>query len=153
MLYTNYPVYARCSYTGSNLKKWPSFHRWAFSRCLLNSNYVENISIKFTSRSLKTHWPIFWTPSPLLVSFSLHRFGRFRLFLFSVFAHFLTFKKLWAVHNEVQIDIWVRSLKDSHSMGDGRIFLKNFGASLLLFNDDLLNEPNFRQIHLAGQCL
>jgi hypothetical protein len=36
-------------------------------------------------------------------------------------------------------------------MGDGRIFLKSFRASL--FNDDLTNEPNFGRIHLAGQYL
>ncbi len=36
-------------------------------------------------------------------------------------------------------------------MGDGRIFLQTFRASL--FNDDLLNEPNFDWIHLAGQYL
>ncbi len=36
-------------------------------------------------------------------------------------------------------------------MGDGRIFLKIFCSSL--FNDDLSNEPNFGQIHLAGQYL
>ncbi len=34
-------------------------------------------------------------------------------------------------------------------MGDGRIFLKIFRASLL--NDDLSNEPNLGRIHLAGQ--
>jgi hypothetical protein len=43
------------------------------------------------------------------------------------------------------------SLKGSHSIGDGRIFLKTRrGAS---FNKDLSNEPNFDQIHLAGQYL
>ncbi len=36
-------------------------------------------------------------------------------------------------------------------MGDGRIFLKTFRASL--FNEDLSNEPNFGQIHLAKQYL
>jgi hypothetical protein len=40
-------------------------------------------------------------------------------------------------------------LKGSHRMGDGRIFSKNLRASL--FNDDLSNESNFGQIHLAGQ--
>ncbi len=36
-------------------------------------------------------------------------------------------------------------------MGDGRIFLKTcYDAS---FNKDLSNEPNFDQIHLAGQYL
>jgi len=35
--------------------------------------------------------------------------------------------------------------------GGGRIFLKTFRASL--FNDDLSNEPNFGQIHLAGQSI
>ncbi len=36
-------------------------------------------------------------------------------------------------------------------MGDGRIFLKSrCDAS---FNKDLSNEPNFDQIHLAGQYL
>ncbi len=43
------------------------------------------------------------------------------------------------------------ALKGSHSMGDRRIFLKTGrGAS---FNKDLSNEPNFEQIHLAGQYL
>ena len=43
------------------------------------------------------------------------------------------------------------ALKGSHSMGDGRIFLKNgHDAS---FNKDLSNEPNFERIHLAGQYL
>jgi hypothetical protein len=36
-------------------------------------------------------------------------------------------------------------------MGDGRIFLKIFHASL--FNVDLSNEPNFGRINLAGQYL
>ncbi len=36
-------------------------------------------------------------------------------------------------------------------MGGGRIFLKAFRASH--FNEDLSNEPNFGQIHLAGQYL
>ncbi len=36
-------------------------------------------------------------------------------------------------------------------MGDGRILLKIFRASL--FNDDLSNEPNFGRIYLAGQYL
>jgi hypothetical protein len=35
--------------------------------------------------------------------------------------------------------------------GDGRTFSKNLCASL--FNDDLLNEPNFGQTHIAGQYL
>ncbi len=40
------------------------------------------------------------------------------------------------------------TLKGSHSMRDGRIFLKDFLTSL--FNDDLSNKPNFGRIHLAG---
>jgi hypothetical protein len=36
-------------------------------------------------------------------------------------------------------------------MGDGRIFLETFGASL--FNNDLSNEPNLGQIHLGRQYL
>jgi hypothetical protein len=36
-------------------------------------------------------------------------------------------------------------------MGDGRIFLKTFRASLL--NGDLSNEHNFGRIHLTGQYL
>jgi hypothetical protein len=36
-------------------------------------------------------------------------------------------------------------------MGDGRIRLENHRTSL--FNDDFSNEPNFGQIHLAGQYL
>ena len=44
-----------------------------------------------------------------------------------------------------------QSLKGSPRMGDGSFFLKNLRA--LLFNDDLSNEPTFRQIHLAGQFL
>ncbi len=43
------------------------------------------------------------------------------------------------------------TLKGSHSMGDGRIFLKNRRDAS--FNKDLSNEPNFDQIHLAGQYL
>ncbi len=43
------------------------------------------------------------------------------------------------------------TLKGSQRMGGGRIFLKNRCASLR--NDDLLNEPYFGQIHLAGQYL
>ncbi len=41
------------------------------------------------------------------------------------------------------------TLKGSHSMGDGRIFLKT--GRNASFN--LSNEPNFDQIHLAGQYL
>jgi hypothetical protein len=36
-------------------------------------------------------------------------------------------------------------------MKGGRIFLEDHRASF--FNDDLSNEPNFSQIHLAGQYL
>ena len=36
-------------------------------------------------------------------------------------------------------------------MGDGRIFLKSLCDTS--FNKDLLNEPNFGRIHLAGQYL
>jgi hypothetical protein len=36
-------------------------------------------------------------------------------------------------------------------MGDGLIFLKTRRDTS--FNKDLLNEPNFDQIHLAGQYL
>ncbi len=36
-------------------------------------------------------------------------------------------------------------------MGDGRIFLKSRRDAS--FNKDLLNEPSFDQIHLAGQYL
>ncbi len=43
------------------------------------------------------------------------------------------------------------ALKGFHKMGDGRIFLKNLGASV--FNDDLSKESNFGQIHLTGQYL
>jgi hypothetical protein len=43
------------------------------------------------------------------------------------------------------------SLKGFHAMGDGRIFLKNRRASS--FYKDLLNEPNFGRIYLAGQYL
>ncbi len=39
----------------------------------------------------------------------------------------------------------------SHSMGDGRIFLKTRRDAS--FNKDLSNEPNFDRIHLAGQYL
>ena len=41
--------------------------------------------------------------------------------------------------------------KGSHSMGDGRIFLKTGRDASI--NKDLSNEPNFDRIHLAGQCL
>jgi hypothetical protein len=43
------------------------------------------------------------------------------------------------------------TLKGSHSMGDGRIFLKTRRDAS--FNKDLSNEPNFHWIHLAGQYL
>jgi hypothetical protein len=43
------------------------------------------------------------------------------------------------------------SLKGSHSMGDGRIFLKSRRDAP--FNKDLSNEPNFDRIHLTGQYL
>jgi hypothetical protein len=43
------------------------------------------------------------------------------------------------------------SLKGSHSMGGGRIFLKTRRDAS--FNEDLSNEPNFDRIHLAGQYL
>ncbi len=36
-------------------------------------------------------------------------------------------------------------------MGDGRFFLKSRRDAF--FNKDLSNEPNFDQIHLAGQYL
>ncbi len=36
-------------------------------------------------------------------------------------------------------------------MGEGRIFLKSLRDAS--FNKDLSNEPNFDQIHLAGQYL
>jgi hypothetical protein len=36
-------------------------------------------------------------------------------------------------------------------MGGGRIFLKSLRDTF--FNKDLLNEPNFSRIHLAGQYL
>ncbi len=42
-------------------------------------------------------------------------------------------------------------LKGSHSMGDGRIFLKNGRDAS--FNKDLSSEPNFDRIHLDGQYL
>jgi hypothetical protein len=43
------------------------------------------------------------------------------------------------------------SVKGSHRLGDRRIFIykKNHRA----FNKDLLNEPNFGRIHLAGKYL
>jgi hypothetical protein len=44
-----------------------------------------------------------------------------------------------------------RTLKGSHSMENGRIFLKSPGDAS--FNTDLSNEPNFDRIHLAGQNL
>ena len=44
-----------------------------------------------------------------------------------------------------------RTLKGSHSMGNGRIFIKSLGD--VSFNKDLSNEPNFDRIHLAGQYL
>ena len=43
------------------------------------------------------------------------------------------------------------ALKGSHSMGDGRIFLKN--RRDVSFNQGLSNEPTFGLIHLAGQYL
>ncbi len=43
------------------------------------------------------------------------------------------------------------TLKGSQRMGGGRIFLKAFHNTL--FNDNLLNDPNFSRIHLPGQYL
>jgi hypothetical protein len=43
------------------------------------------------------------------------------------------------------------TIKGSHSMGDGRIFLKS--RRYASFNKDLSNEPNFDRIHLVGQYL
>ncbi len=43
------------------------------------------------------------------------------------------------------------ALKGSHSMGDGRIFLKTSPEAS--FKKYLSKEPNFDQIHLAGQYL
>jgi hypothetical protein len=43
------------------------------------------------------------------------------------------------------------TLKGSHPMGDGRIFLKT--RHDVSFNKVLSNEPNFGRIHLAGQYL
>jgi hypothetical protein len=40
------------------------------------------------------------------------------------------------------------TVKGSHSMGVGRIFLKT--GRNASFNKDLSNEPNFDRIHLAG---
>ncbi len=48
---------------------------------------------------------------------------------------------------------WKRTntLKGSRRMGGGRIFLKSLRDTS--FNKDLLNEPNFGRIHLAGHYL
>ncbi len=43
------------------------------------------------------------------------------------------------------------ALKGSHSMGDGRIFLKTCRDAS--FNKDLSKEPNLDRIHLGGQYL
>ncbi len=43
------------------------------------------------------------------------------------------------------------TLKGSHSIGDGGIFLKTCRDTF--FNKDLWNEPNFDRSHLAGQYL
>jgi hypothetical protein len=43
------------------------------------------------------------------------------------------------------------SLKGSHRMADGRIFLENLCDTS--FNKDLSKEPNFGLIHLTGQYL
>ena len=43
------------------------------------------------------------------------------------------------------------AVKGSHSMGVGRIFLKNLKDAP--FNKDLSNESIFGRIHLAGQYL
>jgi hypothetical protein len=43
------------------------------------------------------------------------------------------------------------ALKGSHSMGDGRIFLKT--GRDVSFNKVLSNEPTFGRIHIAGQYL
>jgi hypothetical protein len=57
----------------------------------------------------------------------------------------------WLYNWQVKYKKRSQALKGSHSMGDGRIFLKtDRNAS---FNKDLSNEPNFGRIHLAGQYL
>ncbi len=43
------------------------------------------------------------------------------------------------------------SLKGSHTIGDGQIFLKNLRD--ISINKDLSNEPNFSLFHLAEQYL
>jgi hypothetical protein len=44
-----------------------------------------------------------------------------------------------------------KTLKGSQRTGGGQIFLKNLRYTN--FNKDLSNEPNYGQIHLAGQYL
>jgi hypothetical protein len=46
---------------------------------------------------------------------------------------------------------FTRWRKGSYMMGAGRIFLKSLGDTSI--NKDLLNEPYFGLIHLAGQYL
>ncbi len=53
----------------------------------------------------------------------------------------------WQVKNKEALSY----LKGSPRMGGRWIFSKNLRDSF--FNDDLLNEPNFSQIHLAEQYL
>ncbi len=60
---------------------------------------------------------------------------------------------IWPLSAEWPITVrdGARALKGSHSIGDGRIFLKNLRDTS--FNKGLSNEPTFGRIHLAGQDL
>jgi hypothetical protein len=52
---------------------------------------------------------------------------------------------------EIEVFFDIIALKGSHSMGDGRIFLKSLREASS--NKILLNEPTFGRIHLTGQYL
>jgi hypothetical protein len=61
-------------------------------------------------------------------------------------------KSLYDVKPKVQsVRDGALELKGSHSMGDGRIFLKS--RRDVSFKKGLSNEPTFGLIHLAGQYL
>ncbi len=65
----------------------------------------------------------------------------------NILRSYLNWLHNWQVKNRRRS----HTLKGSHSMGDGRIFLKTCRDAS--FNKDLSNEPNFDWIHLAGQYL
>jgi hypothetical protein len=63
------------------------------------------------------------------------------------------FLRIWPLRAKwpITVEDGAESLKGSHRMEDGRIFLKDHRDTS--FNKDLSNEPTFGLIHLAGQYL